>query len=104
MQKYSVLHNIVDDEVNICRKNAKYIENATTVTSTQLEINKVSKDEGGIGAVSKAFFTLNPGKTKIVKTDPIIRPLGIITIGPPNEEVQRIIDFFRSPEGQRHIL
>ena len=84
-------------------KNAEYVASAITVTSTRLEINRVSKEEGGICAVSKGFFDLNPGKTKIIKTDPIVRPLGIITIGPPAEEVQKIIDFFRSPEGQRHI-
>jgi phosphate transport system substrate-binding protein len=59
---------------------------------------------GGIGAVSRGFFNLNPGNTKIVKADKISRPLGLITIGDPSPDVQKIIDFFRSAEGKKYIL
>ncbi len=85
-------------------KKADYAADAILVKSTRLEINEVSKDVGGIGAVSAGFFNLNPGRTKVVKSDTISRPLALITIGDPTPDVQKIIDFFRSPEGKKQIL
>lgn len=84
-------------------KKAEYVPNAIFVKSTRLEINEVSKAEGGIGAVSEGFFKQNPGRTKLVKTDSISRPLALITIGEPAPEVQKIIDFYRSAEGKKYI-
>lgn len=84
-------------------KKADYAANAVIVKSTRLEINEVSKDKGGIGAVSKGFFEQNPGRTKVVQTDPIERPLALITVGPPTPEVQKIIDFYLSEEGKKYI-
>lgn len=85
-------------------KKADYAADALEVKSTRLEINEVSKDTGGIGAVSAGFHSLNPGKTKIVQSDEIKRPLGLITIGDPSPEVQKVIDFFRSDEGKKYII
>jgi len=85
-------------------KKAEYASSAVQVTSTRLEINEVSSKPGGIGAVSKGFFNLNPGNAKIVKTAEISRPLALITIGDPTPEVKKIIDFFLSPEGQKQIV
>ncbi len=85
-------------------KKVDYAAKAIQVKSTRLEINEVSKAVGGVGAVSAGFFNLNPGRTKIVKTDTISRPLALITIGDPAPEVQKIIDYFRSAEGQKQIL
>ncbi len=85
-------------------KKADYAAGAIQVKSTRLEINEVSKIKGGIGAVSEGFYNLNPGNSKIIKTDPIKRPLGLITIGKPTPDVQKIIDFFRSAEGKKYIL
>lgn len=85
-------------------KKADYAASALKVKSTRLEINEVSNNPGGIGAVSHGFYNLNPGNTKIVKTAEIKRPLALVTIGDPSPEVQKIIDFFRSPEGQKQIV
>ncbi len=84
-------------------KKAEYAPDAIVVLSTRLEINEVSKHEGGIGAISSGFFRLNQGRAKIVNSDEIKRPLGLITIGEPSQEVQKIIDFFRSDEGKKFI-
>ncbi len=84
-------------------QKAEYSPDAIAVLSTRLEINEVSKHEGGIGAISTGFFKLNQGRAKIVNSDEITRPIGLITIGEPNREVQKIIDFFRSDEGKKYI-
>ena len=65
----------------------EYVADAVKVKSTRDEINEVSKYKGAIGAVSEGFFLQNPGKTKVVKTDPISRPLGLITLGDPDPDV-----------------
>ncbi len=83
---------------------AAYSPDAELVKSTRLELNLVSKNKGGVGAVSKGFFNLNPGNTKTVATKKISRPLGLITIGDPDPDVQKVIDFFRSAEGKKYIL
>ncbi len=85
-------------------KKADYAPDAKEVRSTRLELNLISKNKGGVGAVSQGFYNLNPGNAKIVKTDKISRPLGLITIGDPSPDVQKIIDFFRSAEGKKYIL
>lgn len=82
---------------------AEYAADATIVKSTRLELQHVSKAKGAIGAVSEGFFKFNPGNTKIVKTDEISRPLALITVGKPTAEVQQLIDFFRSPKGQKYF-
>ncbi len=88
----------------IVMKKADYAAKRTEVKSTRLEINEVSADASAIGAVSAGFHSLNPGKTKVVKADPITRPLALITLGDPTPEVQKVIDFFRSAEGKKYIV
>ncbi len=81
-----------------------YTPNSEQVKSTRLEINIVSANTGAIGAVSKGFVTLNPGNTKVIKTKPIVRPLGLITIGKPSPKVKKLIDFYRSSIAQNLII
>ena len=83
---------------------ADYVAGAIEVKSTRLEIGEVSKNKGGVGAVSAGFFSQNPDNAKEVKSDKIDRPLGLITIGAPTPEVQKIIDYFKSPDGQKQIV
>ncbi len=80
-----------------------YAPGKVEVSSTRLEINEVSEDKGAIGAVSEGFYKLNPGNAKVVSTDPISRPLALITVGDPAPEAQKLIDFFRSGEGKTYL-
>ena len=82
---------------------ADYVAGFTEVRTTKEEINEVSKEKGGIGAVSEAFFAANPGKSKIVKAPEIVRPLALITAGQPKPEVQKMIDYFKSAEGKKNM-
>ncbi len=81
----------------------EYIANAIQVRSTRLEVNEVSKAKGAIGAVSKVFMEQNPDRAKIISTDPISRPLALITIGQASAPVQKVIDFYRSGEGMKYM-
>lgn len=80
---------------------ADYIPGVIEVRTTREELNEVSKDKGGIGAVSEDFFAQNPGKSKTVKAPAIKRPLGLITVGAAKPEAQKLIDFFKSAEGKK---
>ncbi len=82
-------------------KKSPYLKGAREVKSTRQEVTLVAKFKGGIGAVSKAFVEMNPGKVKIVKTKDISRPLNIITKGTPNADVQAIIDYLKTPSAQK---
>jgi phosphate transport system substrate-binding protein len=82
---------------------AEYAAGFAEIRTTKEEINEVSKEKGGIGAVSEAFFAANAGKAKTVKAPEIIRPLALITSGQPKPEVQKIIDYFKSPEGKKSM-
>lgn len=82
---------------------AEYAQGASEIRTTKEEINEVGKDKGGIGALSEAFIAANPGKVKVIKGTEVSRPLGFITNGQPSADVQKMINFFRSPEGKKLI-
>jgi len=82
---------------------AEYAAGFAEIRTTKEEINAVSNEKGGIGAVSEAFFAANAGKAKTVKAPQIVRPLALITVGQPTPAVQKVIDYFKSPEGKKNI-
>lgn len=82
---------------------AEYAQGASEIRTTKEEVNEVGKDKGGIGALSEAFIAANPGKVKVIKGTEVTRPLGFITAGQPTPEVQKMLNFFRSPEGKKLI-
>jgi phosphate transport system substrate-binding protein len=82
-------------------KKADYVKSARTVRSTRQEVELVAKYKGGIGAVSKGFVDMNPGKVKVIRTDEISRPLCFITKGKPASDVQAVIDFLMTPEAKK---
>ena len=82
---------------------AEYVAGFAEIRTTKEEINEVSKDKGGIGAVSEAFFAANKGQSKVVKTPEIVRPLALITAGEPKPEVKKLIDYFLSAEGKKNM-
>lgn len=82
---------------------AEYVAGATEARTTREEIAEVSRDSGGIGAVSEGFFAQNPSKAKTVKAPVISRPLGLVTVGEAKPEIKKIVDFFKSAEGKKLI-
>ncbi len=82
-------------------KKADYIKGVREVKSTRQEVGLVGKFKGGIGAVSEGFVAMNPGKVKVVKTKEIARPLSIITKGDPNPEIQKLIDYLKTPDAKK---
>lgn len=79
----------------------QFAVDAMQVDSTRNEILAVSKNKGAIGAVSMGFLKMYSGDTKPVRTSKISRPLGLITIGPPDPTVKKVIEFLRSDEARK---
>lgn len=88
---------------DLVMKKAEYVAGAREVTSTRMETDMVSKFAGGIGAVSESFAKENAGKIKVIESDPIQRPLSIITKGEPDPDVKKVIDFLKSDAGKKHF-
>jgi phosphate transport system substrate-binding protein len=82
---------------------APYIKTARTVKSTRQEVRLVSQYKGGIGAVSRGFIAMNPGRVKVLKTTEISRPLIIITKGEPKGDIKKLIDFLRTEEARKNF-
>ena len=83
--------------------NVDYAPGAVIVTSTADELKEVSKDRAGIGAVSVGFFSAAPGRARLVEAPEISRALALVTVGVPQPVVQKVIDFYRSPAGQKWL-
>ena len=87
----------------IVMNKAPYVKGVREVSSTRQEVDRVGKFKGGIGAVSEVFVASNPGKVKVIKTNPISRPLCIITKGAPSADLQKVIDYLQSAEAKKHF-
>lgn len=83
--------------------NAPFSSNTIKVDSTAKEILEVSIKRGAIGVVSIAFLMITPMDTRILKTEKIVRPLGLITIGTPSGKAKKAIEYLQSEEGQKSI-
>jgi phosphate transport system substrate-binding protein len=83
--------------------NEPYVSTSIKVDSTAKEILETSKNQGAIGVVSIAFLMITHLDTKILNTDKMVRPLGLITIGAPSAKAKKVIDYFQSEEGKKSI-
>jgi phosphate transport system substrate-binding protein len=86
---------------NIVMDKKDYAFDAIVVDSTRKEIIAVSKNRAAIGAVSAGFLTMFSGDTKPVVTEKITRPLGLITIGEPDRQVEKVVEYLRSEVAAR---
>jgi hypothetical protein len=77
---------------------------ATSDIRTALEqLRVIGSDPGAIGAMSEPVIKASTEKVRVVPGAVISRPLGFVTMGKPNPAAQKMIDYFRSPEGQKQI-
>lgn len=70
--------------------NAEYAENAKAVEFVKQVNDKVAADPSGIGGLGRGF--VNPAEAAIVDTKKIERPLGLVTVGKPSENVQKVME------------
>lgn len=82
---------------------AAYPAETVDIRTAVEQLKVIAGDPAGIGAMSEPVIKAGPEKVHVVTGAVIPRPLGFVTIGAPNPVAQKMIDYFRSPEGQKHI-
>jgi phosphate transport system substrate-binding protein len=82
---------------------AEYPAQTVDIRTAVEQLKVIAGDPGGIGAMSEPVIKAGPEKVHVVAGAVIPRPLGFVTIGAPAPAAQKMIDYFRSPEGQKHI-
>jgi phosphate transport system substrate-binding protein len=74
--------------------NSDYAPAAKAVGFVKEVNDRVAQDEAGVGALGLEFA--DPKQVTVVQTKKVERPLAFVTVGPPTEAVQKIIDGFRA--------
>lgn len=80
---------------NVIMDGAPYVKDATEVRSPKEVITWVSRTPGGFGAAPEPFMKKEPGDTKRVKAPPLMRPLGLVTVGEPTGAAKKVADLLR---------
>ena len=79
----------------VVMNGAEYAGGVKSLTSVSRIAELVPNDESGIGGLGKGFVKAD-GKTKVIETTKITRPLALVTIGDPSPKVTQVINAFRS--------
>ena len=72
-----------------------YVQDAIEVRSPREVITLVSRHPGGFGAAADVHMKEAPGSAKVVKAPAIMRPLGLITVGPPAGVAKKVADLLK---------
>lgn len=72
-----------------------YVQDAIEVRSPREVITLVSRHPGGIGAAAAVHMKEAPDNAQVVKAPAIMRPLGLITLGPPVGVAKRVADLLK---------
>lgn len=67
------------------------------------QLRVIAGDPGGLGAMSEPVIKASAEKVHVVGGAALPRPLGFVTVGAPSPLAQKMIDYFKSPEGQKQI-
>lgn len=82
---------------------ADYAPGASDIRTALEQLRVIAAEPGAIGAMSEPVIRASSEKVHVVGGAVIPRPLGFVTIGAPSPAAQKMIDWFRSPEGQKQI-
>jgi phosphate transport system substrate-binding protein len=72
-----------------------YVQDAIEVRSPREVITLVSRHPGGFGAAADVHMKEAPGDARVVKAPAIMRPLGLVTLGPPAGVAKKVADLLR---------
>jgi len=77
-----------------------YASGVKSLTSVARIADLVPGDESGIGALGRGFVK-SDGKTRIIETSRVERPLALVTIGDPQAKVKDVIEALRAAVGAK---
>lgn len=72
-----------------------YVASAKTMVSFTRITDLVPGDESAIGALGRSFVK-SDGKTKVIETTRLMRPLALVTLGEPSAKAKLVIDAFKA--------
>lgn len=79
----------------VVMNNAEYAGSVKSLTSVSRIADLVPGDESAIGGLGRGFVKAD-GKSKVIETSRIERPLALVTIGEPSAKVKQVIEAFRT--------
>jgi phosphate transport system substrate-binding protein len=79
----------------VVMNNQDYASSVKSLTSVSRIADLVPGDEAAIGGLGRGFVKTD-GKTRVIETSKIERPLALVTIGAPQPKVKQVIDAFRT--------
>lgn len=82
---------------------AAYAPDTVDIRTALEQLRVIAAEPGAIGAMSEPVIKASTEKVHVVGGASIPRPLGFVTVGAPSPAAQKMIDWFRSPEGQKQI-
>jgi len=74
---------------------ADYAKGVKTLTSQSRIADMMPGDEGGIGALGRGFVKAD-GRSKVIETARLTRPLAVATLGEPSPAVRLVIDALKA--------
>lgn len=81
----------------------EYAPGAVDIRTALEQLRVIAGDAGSIGAMSEPVIKASTEKVHVVGGASIPRPLGFVTVGAPSPDARKMIDWFRSADGQKHI-
>jgi phosphate transport system substrate-binding protein len=75
--------------------NVEYAPSVKSLTSVSRIADLVPGDESAIGGLGRGFVKTD-GKSRIVETSKVERPLALVTVGDPSPKVKQVIEAFRA--------
>lgn len=72
-----------------------YVASAKTMVSFTRITDLVPGDESAIGALGRSFVK-SDGKTKVIETTRLMRPLALVTLGEPSAKARLVIDALKA--------
>lgn len=76
---------------------------AVEIRTALEQLRVIAAEPGAIGAMSEPVIKASAEKLRVVPGAAITRPIGFVTVGAPTPAAQKMIEYFRSAEGQKQI-
>ncbi|MGV3570273.1 MAG: substrate-binding domain-containing protein [Ramlibacter sp.] len=82
---------------------AEYAPGHVDIRTALEQLRVIAAEPGAIGAMSEPVIKASGEKLRVVPGASLPRPLGFVTVGAPSPAAAKMIEYFRSPEGQKQI-
>jgi phosphate transport system substrate-binding protein len=82
---------------------AEFGAGAVEIRTALEQLRVIAAEPGAMGAMSEPVIKASAEKLRVVPGAAITRPIGFVTVGAPTPAAQKMIEYFRSADGQKQI-